>query len=482
VKLSYAQTVAVLYTIVLFLDRLDLTMTNITFPKLAQQLNVSVEAVTHVSLAFLLALVLSLPVSSWLGRRFGLKNVYFGAILLFGCGALLSSLAPNLEILVGCRLLQGIGGGLMVPVGMTLLYGLHDKSQYVSITSFAMIPSLVAPAIGPFVGGMLLDTWGWRSVFFFSVPLCAVVAWMISRLPSEGKTKSPEGPQESFDVKGFVTGGSFLLILFFSLSRASLNGIDVQVMTGLLLAVGLLWTFTQVEKKAAHPLVSLSLFDYPLFVRVNWIQAAFQVCHFGSFLFLGIYLQTAAQLSASQAGLILGMQALGAMAVSRYSVYLFHHKGPGYPIGLGLLGIACLTPCVLFIRGPGDLSVGIGLFFLRGLFSGLCGAPIQALSVMGFPQRLLGQATALFNISRQVSISFGVVVASLLLSTGFALQGFEKKSCLLNGLCPSAAVFSVNFCEIVVVALLGVALTRHLKALMPQEKMAKAPKEMKELP
>lgn len=157
-KLSYKKTIAIIYTIVLFLDRLDLTIVNVTLPTVAKYFNVSIIATEWINLSFLLALALSIPINGWVSDRFGLKKIYILAMLIFGIGSTLCTFATTLNQLIFLRFAQGIGGGMLIPVGMTIIYRVYDKSEYASITSFTFIPSLIAPAIAPFFGGILLET------------------------------------------------------------------------------------------------------------------------------------------------------------------------------------------------------------------------------------------------------------------------------------------------------------------------------------
>ena len=149
-RLSYKHVIAIIYTVALFLDRLDLTIVNITLPTVAKYFHVPITATDWISMSFLLALAISIPISDWLGGRFGLKKIYLISLVLFGLGSTLCALAPNLTSLIVLRFIQGIGGGLLFPVGMTMIYRIYDKSEYASITSFTFLPSLIAPAIAPF--------------------------------------------------------------------------------------------------------------------------------------------------------------------------------------------------------------------------------------------------------------------------------------------------------------------------------------------
>jgi predicted MFS family arabinose efflux permease len=161
----------------------------------------------------------------------------------------------------------------------------------------------------------------------------------------------------------------------------------------------------------------------------------------------------------------MGMQAVGAMATSRYSVKLFNTYGAKPPIVIGLLGIAVLSPCILIIQNNMVLFA-LSLFFVRGIFSGLCGTPIQTLSIIGFSKDEIGSVNTIFNACRQVSISFGVAISSLFIAWGLRLAHLSGAA-----LIPHAAalkVFSLGFFAIPLIAGIGIFIMQNLKSPQPQ--------------
>ena len=164
-------------------------------------------------------------------------------------------------------------------------------------------------------------------------------------------------------------------------------------------------------------------------------------------------------MSAMTAGLIMGMQAIGAIFISRYSVKLFQTFGPGLPIIIGFIGVAVITPCILLIDAPKMILFGGSILFLRGLFSGLCGTPIQTASIIGFEKEDVGRASAVFNAGRQVSISLGIALTSLLITYGFKLNGLDVSQQISQ---PGQSVFYCAFILIPVVSFLGILMTTRI--------------------
>ncbi len=453
--LQYKHIVALIYTIALFLDRLDLTIVNITLPTIAKVFHVPVTSTDWVNLAFLLALAISIPISCWLGEKFGFKKIYVISMILFGVGSTLCAWAPNLETLIALRFVHGIGGGMLIPVGMTIIYRIYDKSEYASITSFTFIPSLIAPAIAPFLGGILLDSWNWQVVFLFSGPIALVLALMTILLLKDDKHRSPH----PLDWKGFTLFSAMLLDVFYTLSLFGKPGCFYLITLNTLLFGLLTYAFIRSEEIFPYPLINLSYFSNETFTKASLIQLCFQICHFGAIFLIGIYLQTGVGMSASMAGFVMGMQAVGAIATNRYSVSLFNDNEK-LPITIGFIGIAVLSPCILFIHHSEMVGWALLLFFIRGLFSGLCGTPIQTLSVIHFGKDQIGTINTVFNACRQVSISLGVALSSVLLVMGLRFAHLSGTSQILSQ--DMLTVFGPGFLAIPVVAMIGIVIVRGL--------------------
>ncbi len=451
----YKYLVALIYAAVLFLDRLDLTIVNVTLPTVANFFKVSIINTDWINLSFLLALAVSIPISSWLGERFGLKKIYIMAIIVFGLGSILCAFAPNLASLNLLRFIQGLGGGIIIPVGMTMLYRTFDRSEYASITSFTFLPALIAPTIAPFFGGILLHYFGWRFVFLFSGPFCIVlaIAGIMILKESDHKIIKP------LDWLGFILGSLLLMDAFYTLSTFGKTGLILNSVGGFLAFLVLLMLFISWEKKNLYPIIDFNLFKNSCFLHANLIQICFQICHFGAIFLVGLYLQVGIGFTPTMAGLMMGMQGAGAMTTSRYSVVLFKRYGAKNPITMGLMGITFLTPCILLIQSPAMLLFGLILFFIRGIFSGICGTPIQTLSVINTSSDQLSQANSIFNICRQIAISFGIALSSLMILFGLKTAGLSGIGFFPHD--QALKVFWFGFGIISVIALSGVALIRQ---------------------
>ena len=422
---EYRYIVAVIYAIVLFLDRLDLTIVNIALPKIADHFQVMVTETEWLNYSFLLALSLSIPISSWLGDRFGTKLIFVSATIALGITSLLCALAPDIQFLIDMRFMQGLFSGFIVPIGMTMVYRGFEPSEYATISSYIFIPSLIAPGLAPMLGGMMTDYFNWRWIFLFVTPICCIIAgfsiWLLKEHRSSIKIP--------LDFLGFVLSAVTLLLLFHLLSTMGIHGLNWHMLLELLLAVICGYLFILQERRSSAPLLDLALFQKKGFVHANLILTLFQIGHFGSIFLIAIYLQLNVGYTAMLAGMIMGMQSFGAICSSRLSVKLYHRYSAKLPITLGLMGVGGITPIILFLNHMTPLWVCFLILFIRGLFSGLCGAPIQAIGMGELSNHQLGQAAAAINIIRQLSISLGISFSALFLT--FAIQGYDL-SMLVN--------------------------------------------------
>lgn len=451
-KIEYRYIVVIIYTCVLFLDRLDLTIVNITLPTLADYFRVPITQTEWITNSFLLALAISIPISGWLGDRFGVKKIFILATALFGLSSLLCAFSPNLISMVILRFFQGFGGGIIIPVGMTMVYRVFDHSEYASITSFIFLPTLIAPAIAPLLGGIIIHFTTWKWVFLFVVPICffAVILSVFFLREQKIEDTSP------LDWGGFLLSSVTLTSMLYFISALGKYGLTLYTSSFLSFSLIFGYWFIKHERKTLTPLIDISFFKNNLFLQANLIQFAFQICHFGSIFLVGMYLQIGVGMSAMISGLIMGMQALGAMCTSRYSVYMFYNSGPSKPIIIGFIGVALFTMCILLVDKPNMILTGVIILFCRGIFSGLCGTPIQTASVIGFAKKDVGRANAIFNAGRQISISFGVALSSLLIAYGFKAHGTNiahtDQVVMLN-------VFYYAFAMIPFISLMGIIFT-----------------------
>src|SRR5271157_5860467 len=201
--MSQKVAVGVVFVAAMFMSIMDVTIVNVALPTIGRDFGVSATAVDSISIAFLVSLAVFIPASGWLGDRFGGKRVLLTAIVVFTAASALCGLASSLGELVAFRVLQGAGGGMLAPVGMAMLFRAFPPEERVRAASVLTIPTIVAPALGPVLGGLLVTELSWRWVFFVNLPIgIAAVVFGVLFLKH-----SAEGQPGRFDVAGFLLAG-----------------------------------------------------------------------------------------------------------------------------------------------------------------------------------------------------------------------------------------------------------------------------------
>src|ERR1700685_1137665 len=211
VRVNQKVAVAVVFVSAMFMNIMDITIVNVALPTIGRDFNIAPTAVDGVVIAYLVSLAVFIPASGWLGDRFGGKRVLMVAIVVFTLASVLCGLAQNMTELVVFRVLQGAGGGMMAPVGMAMLYRVFPPAERMRASSILTVPTTVAPALGPVLGGFLVTDLSWRWVFFVNVP------WGLAAVTFGALCLERSAPQKSgrFDVPGFLLGGIGLGLLMY---------------------------------------------------------------------------------------------------------------------------------------------------------------------------------------------------------------------------------------------------------------------------
>ena len=217
-------SVSVVFVTAMFMSIMDSTIVNVALPSIARQLNVPSSAIDAVVVAYLVSLAVVMPASGWLGDRFGTKRILLLALTLFTISSALCGLAQSYEMLILFRVLQGAAGGALTPVGTAMLYRTFPPSQRVQVSRILMFATILAPALGPILGGLLVTKLSWRWVFYVNVPVGIVACLFGLIFLYEHKEESPG----RFDLGGFLLAGSGLALLMYALSEGPSLGVDIH--------------------------------------------------------------------------------------------------------------------------------------------------------------------------------------------------------------------------------------------------------------
>ncbi|HET7325959.1 MAG TPA: MDR family MFS transporter [Nocardioidaceae bacterium] len=411
-RLEYKWLVAITFVSGLIMQILDLTILNVALATLGEEFNVDIGTLQWVLTSYMLSLAVFIPASGWISDRFGTKRTFQVAIIVFTSASVLCGLSQSIEWLIGARVLQGVGGGMLVPVGQAMLYRAFPPDERAKASAVLVIPTSIAPALGPILGGFLVESVSWRWIFFINVPV-GVLALTFTILFLREETQSNPG---SLDLAGFVLAGGGLATFLLGLDRGARDGwAEPHVWGSLLTGVVLLSLLVWRELAARQPMLDLRLLGQRLFASGNGVLLCLVAGMFGVLFLLPLYLQRLRGASALEAGLVLAPQALGLVATTQVSSRLYGRIGPRRMLLTGFTIIGAVTLSLQLIGLDTSFWFLAGLMFVQGIGMGTSMIPLQAATFAQTSPASMGRATSLFNTSRQVATATGVAIVSTVL-------------------------------------------------------------------
>ena len=416
--LAYKWIVAIVVVFGLFMSILDTTIVNIAIPRLQTAFGADLNSVQWVITGYTLAQGVAIPLTGYFSNRFGLKRFYIIALSAFTIGSLLCGLAWSLPVLILFRILQGFGGSFLLPMTITLLYREFPPQERGVATGFLGIPILLAPALGPSLGGYIVTFGSWQLIFFVNVPIGILAVILSALLLREFR---PEG-RERFDFGGFVFVAAGLASVLYALSSASTDGWGSTKVLGFLIA-GLLALviFVVIElsiiRRNGQPLLDLTVFRFTSFTSANLANICITFALFGGLFVIPIYLQNLRGLSAFATGLILIPQALGSMVSSLVGGRLVDRIGVRAVVIPGLLIAAFAFWQLSFLTLYTPYGWFQVLLVLRGLGIGLVAQPLIVAALSEIPPRQLAQASAINSVIRSVAGSLAVAILATIIQT-----------------------------------------------------------------
>jgi EmrB/QacA subfamily drug resistance transporter len=404
----------------LFMVILDTTVVNVAFQTLRTEFNASLNDSQRIISIYVLALGISTPLAGYLSDLFGMKRSYLAGLGIFIVGSLLCGLSPNLGLLIVARAIQGLGGGIAIPLSSAfILRTFPPKEQGTAIGIFGVV-AISAPALGPILGGYLVDHNLWRLIFFINPPIGALgIILGLRYLPL---FKSDHRP--SLDVIGLITEIIGFGAVLYAASVAANQGWsnpDVFVWLGIG-AVGLAAFSINELFFAKEPLLDLRLFKKRTFLNAAVLGYVSVIALFGAEFLMPIYLQALRGKTAFQTGLILLPMAITAAISTTIAGRLYDRIGPRLLVGVGFAILMVNTWQLSQIKADTPIETIMGLLALRGLSVGLVVQPtfITALSVVPLP--IIPKGSSLINATRQVVQSLGVAILAAVLASSLSPQ------------------------------------------------------------
>ncbi len=397
-----------------FMVMLDTTVVNIALPRIISVFGAQVTSVQYVLTGYMLALAIVMPATGYLTDTFGTKRVYLISMVAFTLGSALCGMSWNVTSLVTFRVLQGLGGGMLMPLGMTILFKVVPPEKRGVVMGVFGLPLMLAPVIGPTLGGYIVEYIDWRFIFTLNIPIGALGLLLGATLLRETDTRS----DLKFDLRGFVLSAVGFASLLYALSQGNTDGWDsVEIIS--LLTIGsislMLWVWAELTTE--HPLVELRVFAIPVFALATGVTFIVTIGMFSSMFLLPIFLQDFRGLGAMQTGLLLFPQAAASGLMAPISGRLFDRFGPRPLVvtGLLLLGITTWRLSFIDVTTTGDTLREI--FILRGFAMGLTVMPAMTVGMNAVPPALIARSSSLTNVLRQLFSSFGTAIFATLLTT-----------------------------------------------------------------
>ena len=411
----------VAYIVGLFMTIIDGTAVNVALPTLAREFDVPSTEIEWVAVAYLLALAAVIPAAGWLGDRFGSKRMFVVALVLFVSASVICGMAQSLDQLIAFRVVQGIGGGLITPIGSAMLFRAFPLSERSTAAVGVLSVAVVAPAIGPVLGGVIVDNASWRWIFLINLPIgILALAIAVLWLREEHLNASSR-----FDATGLILSAVGVSTLIYALSSGPERGwLAPSTLIAAAIGVVCLIALVIVELRLEDPMLALRLFSNRLFRTINIAATMVYAGFFGWIFVLPLYMQTLRGFSATQSGLVQSPQAIAIFLVSNLlGKRVYRAIGPRRLMIFGGAMTAITTGSFGFVTLDTPLWIIGGGAFLRGAAVGLVFVSIQTGVYATISNAETGRATSVFNTSRQISFATGVALAATVISSKVSAVG-----------------------------------------------------------
>ena len=420
-----------LVAVALFMESLDTTILNTAVPAISAALHVGPLSMKSVLASYTLSLAVFIPISGWMADRFGTRKVFASAIGIFTLGSLLCGISSDIHLLVACRVLQGFGGAMMVPVGRLTLVRTFAKSELIRAMSFVSIPALVAPMLGPIAGGLIVGYLHWRYIFFLNVPIGLIgLVLVYYHLPNYRETKT-----NPLDVVGLVLFGTGIALLSYVLEIFGEHELSSREIMGMLvLSLALLAGYGYHASTFAFPLLQLKLLSIRTF-RAAVSGSFFTRLGIGGVPFLlPLLYQLGLGFTPIQSGLLIMPQAIGAMSIKAAMPMLLRRFGYRGVLISNTIIIGLLLMAFARIGLQTQIWMIVLLAFCYGAFTSLQYTSMNTLVYADTTAQQASSASSIASTMQQLSISFGVAAAGLTTAFFIPAKGASNQLAVTHGI------------------------------------------------
>jgi EmrB/QacA subfamily drug resistance transporter len=400
-----------LVAVAFFMQALDTTILNTAVPAIAHAMKVAPLDVKSVLASYTLSLAVFIPISGWLSDRFGTRRVFASAIGIFSLGSMLCGLATSLDMLVACRVLQGVGGAMMMPVGRTTLARTYDKADFVRVMSFVAIPSSIGPMVGPVAGGLMVAYLDWRAVFYVNVPVGLVGLYFVSRYLPDYR----ESETHRLDFVGLVLFGGGIALLSYVLEVFGEHRLSVAAILGLTaLSIAMLAAYGVRGRVVRFPLLDLALFKVRTF-RAAVSGGFFTRLGLGGipFLFPLLY-QVGLGFTPVQSGLLVLPQAIASIGIKSFVPAILGRFGYRKILVANTLLVGLMILSFATVGAHTPIWQIVGQAFVLGFFTSMQYSAMNTLVYADVSSSRTSAASTIAATGQQLAISFGVAGAALI--------------------------------------------------------------------
>ena len=439
-----------LVAVAFFMESMDTTILNTAIPAIAEALHVTVLNMKAVMASYTLSLAVFIPVSGWMADRFGTRRVFASAIAVFTLGSLLCGISTSIQVLVLCRVFQGLGGSMMVPVGRLTLVRAFEKSELVRTMSFVTIPALIGPMLGPMMGGLIVRYLHWRYIFFLNLPIGVLGLVMVYLHLPDYKEKRTH----PLDTVGLVLFGSGIALLSYVLEVFGEHLLGPWEVTSLLtLSFVLIGAYARHGTQTQYPVLNLQLFRVRTF-RVAVSGSFFTRLGIGGVPFLlPLLYQVGLGFNPVQSGLLIMPQAIASMGMKVLLQKLLTR--------LGYRGVLVSNTVLIGLLLASFATIGIHtpvwqivlLAFLYGACTSLQYTSMNTLVYADTTDQEASNASSIASTVQQMSVSFGVAIAGLATAFFLSASASSNRLSFIHGL--HTALIALGAMTIATTAIFG---------------------------
>jgi EmrB/QacA subfamily drug resistance transporter len=393
---------------------LDATIVNVAIDALSRDLDAPLATIQWVATGYLLSLAIVIPLAGWFSERFGSKRVWLTSVALFGAGSALCGLATSAGMLIAFRVLQGLGGGMIVPVSMTVLAQAAGPQRVGRIMSVVGVPMLLGPVLGPVLGGLIVSGASWRCIFYVNVPIAVVALFLGSRILPGGIGRADAGRLDWLGVALLCPG---MAAVVFGLSETESHGglSQPEAFAPIVAGLVLVALFAVHGLRTARPLIDVRLFRSRHFAAAAGTAFLIGAALFGAMLVLPLYYQVARHQDALHAGLLMAPQGIGAALAMPFSGRLVDRIGGGRVAIGGCIGMTLATIPLAFVGGHTPALWLHAVLLVRGFGLGFAMMPAMAAAYARLHAAQVPRATSTLNALQRIGGSIGTALLAVVL-------------------------------------------------------------------